>query len=185
MILPKLKCTLPDKIEIWQAQLTSMKKKKKWSIFGGGKDPERKRQKKSQFCERLQIFIDLVTALEYLHERRIIHRGEYLNAEELNGIFDSVVTVFFTLFRFAKTKDIKVANVGFDQEDRLQVFDFGFALELNESKRCQDGEHKNSSESVYKLAGGVGTPRYMVSQSDGRASERRLLFCCCILDFSP
>jgi len=78
MILPKLQCTLPDKIEKWQQD--PLLQKKKFSLFGGKKDPKQKQHKKDVFCERLQIFIDLMKALEYLHQRRIMHRGMYYAA---------------------------------------------------------------------------------------------------------
>jgi len=64
--------------------------------------------------------------------------------------------------------DIKVANVGFDQNDVLKLFDFGFALELPpESKRYtgNDGKsEKKRSEIIFTLDGGVGTPRYMAPE---------------------
>ena len=37
----------------------------------------RKQREEELFCERIQIMVDLCKALEYLHERRIMHRGTF------------------------------------------------------------------------------------------------------------
>ena len=74
------------------------------------------------FTERIQVAIDIANAVEYMHMRRIIFR------------------------------DLKPANIGFDQHDVLKVFDFGLAVELPE------GTDPNST---FNLAGNTGTSRYM------------------------
>eukprot|EP00527_Entomoneis_sp_CCMP2396_P008253 CAMPEP_0198142576 /NCGR_PEP_ID=MMETSP1443-20131203/5333_1 /TAXON_ID=186043 /ORGANISM="Entomoneis sp., Strain CCMP2396" /LENGTH=385 /DNA_ID=CAMNT_0043805623 /DNA_START=37 /DNA_END=1194 /DNA_ORIENTATION=+ len=74
------------------------------------------------FAERVQVAIDIADAVEYMHSKRIIYR------------------------------DLKPANIGFDEEGVLKVFDFGLAVELPE------GTDPNST---FNLAGNTGTSRYM------------------------
>lgn len=74
------------------------------------------------FAERLQAAIDIASAVEYLHVNRIIYR------------------------------DLKPANIGYDQYDVLKIFDFGLAVEL------PDGSDRDST---FNLAGNTGTSRYM------------------------
>jgi serine/threonine protein kinase len=74
------------------------------------------------FAERLQAAIDIAAAVEYLHSHRIIYR------------------------------DLKPANIGYDQQGTLKVFDFGLAVELPEG---------SDRDSTFNLAGNTGTSRYM------------------------
>ncbi|GKY92735.1 hypothetical protein MPSEU_000243500 [Mayamaea pseudoterrestris] len=74
------------------------------------------------FTERIKVAIDIADAVQYLHSKRIIYR------------------------------DLKPANIGFDQNDVVKVFDFGLAVELPE------GSDPNST---FNLAGNTGTSRYM------------------------
>jgi serine/threonine protein kinase len=74
------------------------------------------------FTERLQAAIDIAAAVEYLHTHGIIYR------------------------------DLKPANIGYDQENTLKVFDFGLAVELPEG---------SDRDSTFNLAGNTGTSRYM------------------------
>jgi serine/threonine protein kinase len=74
------------------------------------------------FTERVQVAIDIADAVQYLHARRILYR------------------------------DLKPANIGFDQNDTVKIFDFGLAVELPE------GTDPNST---FNLAGNTGTSRYM------------------------
>jgi serine/threonine protein kinase len=70
------------------------------------------------FNERMKTAIDISGAISYLHKKRVLYR------------------------------DLKPANVGFDAEDTLKVFDFGLAVELPES---------NDPNQTYNLAGNTGT----------------------------
>ena len=74
------------------------------------------------FAERIKVAIDIADAVEYLHSKRIIYR------------------------------DLKPANIGFDQEGVLKIFDFGLAVELPEG---------SDINSTFNLAGNTGTSRYM------------------------
>lgn len=74
------------------------------------------------FAERVQVAIDIADAVQYMHGKRIVYR------------------------------DLKPANIGFDESGVLKVFDFGLAVELPE------GTDPNST---FNLAGNTGTSRYM------------------------
>jgi len=74
------------------------------------------------FAERVQVAVDIADAVEYMHSKRIVYR------------------------------DLKPANIGFDHENCLKIFDFGLAVELPE------GTDPNST---FNLAGNTGTSRYM------------------------
>jgi serine/threonine protein kinase len=74
------------------------------------------------FAERIKVSVEIAAAVEYLHSKRIIYR------------------------------DLKPANIGFDHDGTLKIFDFGLAVELPEG---------NDSDSTFNLAGNTGTSRYM------------------------
>jgi serine/threonine protein kinase len=78
--------------------------------------------KNQLFQERLQAAVDVAAAVLYLHERRILFR------------------------------DLKPANVGFESEGTLKIFDFGLAVEI---------PYHADPDTAFKLAGNTGTSRYM------------------------
>ena len=82
----------------------------------------RSSEKNRLFQERLQTSVDVAAAVVYLHERRILFR------------------------------DLKPANVGFDYDGVLKIFDFGLAVEI---------PYHADPETTFKLAGNTGTSRYM------------------------
>ena len=109
LILPKLTCTLADRISQWKrnpdqhssaiistplsvqepplesAESPPLPIKKDRIHFSWTArirqhreyKEARRQQDHTSFCERLQIIVDLLKALEYLHARRIMHRGEF------------------------------------------------------------------------------------------------------------
>ena len=82
----------------------------------------RSHAKNQLLLTRLKVAIDIASAVAYLHERRILFR------------------------------DLKPANIGFDPNNVLKVFDFGLAVEI---------PYHEDPETTFKLAGNTGTSRYM------------------------
>lgn len=82
----------------------------------------RSAEKSRLFQERLKTSIDVASAVVYLHDRRILFR------------------------------DLKPANVGFDFDGVLKIFDFGLAVEI---------PPHDDPDTLFKLAGNTGTSRYM------------------------
>lgn len=81
--------TLEDRIEkIWKPE--------------GGKRMVRKEVKNELMCDRVAVAFDICSALEFLHEKKIIYR------------------------------DLKPENLGFDVRDDIKLFDFGLSAELND-----------------------------------------------------
>jgi serine/threonine protein kinase len=114
LVFDRLEETLSRRIATWRER---SKESKKGSLM-----KSRATLRMQLFTERVQVAIDIATAMEYLHSKRIIYR------------------------------DLKPANVGFDQHNVVKVFDFGLAVELPE------GSEPNST---FNLAGNTGTSRYM------------------------
>ena len=114
LIFDKLQETLSRRISAWREK---SKESKKGSLM-----KSRASMRMQLFAERLQAAIDIATAVEYLHSKRIIYR------------------------------DLKPANIGYDQDGALKIFDFGLAVELPEG---------SDKDSTFNLAGNTGTSRYM------------------------
>ena len=79
LVLPKLVCTLQDKIEEWRNDIGTLpdnpcdKSALYQNLFSRKK--RRKQFMEESFKERLHMIMDVLKALEYLHDHRIIHRG--------------------------------------------------------------------------------------------------------------
>lgn len=114
LIFERLDETLSRRIATWRER---SKESKKGSLM-----KSRATLRMQLFTERVQVAVDIATAVEYLHSKRIIYR------------------------------DLKPANIGFDQNGVVKIFDFGLAVELPE------GSEPNST---FNLAGNTGTSRYM------------------------
>jgi len=80
------------------------------------------RSSKQSMQLRLRVALQVANAVRYLHDRRILFR------------------------------DLKPANIGFDQDQVLKIFDFGLAVEIPEH---------TDPDTTFKLAGNTGTSRYM------------------------
>jgi serine/threonine protein kinase len=93
ILLDKLNMTLGQQISVWKKEMPSG--------FGASV----KRKKEEFFGERLMVAHDICTALQHLHERRIVYR------------------------------DLKPDNIGFDVRGDVKVFDFGRAREMIDDKK--------------------------------------------------
>lgn len=114
LVFDRLQETLSRRISTWRERA---KESKKGSLM-----KSRASLRMQLFNERIASAIDIATAVEYLHSKRIIYR------------------------------DLKPANIGYDEDGTLKIFDFGLAVELPE------GTDPNST---FNLAGNTGTSRYM------------------------
>ena len=106
LLLDRLPESLEDRMSTWRHSLAKYQAKRKmpWA-----------KQKfadkiQTQFARRLEVALDLASAIAYMHERRLIHR------------------------------DIKPGNAGFTVDGDLKIFDFGLARLLPpESQRTKGG----------------------------------------------
>eukprot|EP00527_Entomoneis_sp_CCMP2396_P004531 CAMPEP_0198145778 /NCGR_PEP_ID=MMETSP1443-20131203/25337_1 /TAXON_ID=186043 /ORGANISM="Entomoneis sp., Strain CCMP2396" /LENGTH=622 /DNA_ID=CAMNT_0043809503 /DNA_START=54 /DNA_END=1919 /DNA_ORIENTATION=- len=89
---------------------------------------------KEIYKEKVVVMFDLADALRYTHSRSILYR------------------------------DIKPENVGFDVRGDVRLFDFGFAKELREDSKKDDGTYHLTELSVT----GPQLPRYMAPEIANR-----------------
>lgn len=146
MVLPKLTCTLTERLKTWkeenEARLIPPKllaypaesKSFKWRHRILQENDEKFRAK-DFFYYRVKVVIDLLSALEYLHEKRLFHR------------------------------DIKPDNIGIDTEGCLKLFDFGLAKELPPDDQAMN-KHATEikSDLIFDFPGNTGTARYMAPE---------------------
>jgi serine/threonine protein kinase len=114
LVFDRLEETLSRRITSWRERSKDNKK--------GTLMKNRANLRVQLFAERVQCAIDVASAVEYLHSKRVIYR------------------------------DLKPANIGFDGDGIVKIFDFGLAVELPE------GSEPNAT---FNLAGNTGTSRYM------------------------
>jgi len=110
IIMDRLDETLCDRLDKWKIQAKRLNN----PVLAGILD-SRGLRRKHLLVERLQIATEIASALEYLHEKRIIYR------------------------------DLKPGNLGFDSKTgRVQLFDFGLARSLPEESSEFNDTYKMS-----------------------------------------
>ncbi|CAB9521218.1 MAP kinase-activated protein kinase 2 (Fragment) [Seminavis robusta] len=106
----RLYSTLEQKLDEWRKQQHDQKKEPLFAALL--MSAEQKQHKKEQFQQRLQIAIDIATAVQFLHQKRVVFR------------------------------DLKPDNIGFDKDGTLKLFDFGLAKELKPNESHADGRYQ-------------------------------------------
>jgi Protein tyrosine and serine/threonine kinase len=95
MVLPKLTCTLTEKLRAWKKEeeasrmvpkiLEKTNRKTYTRSWSSGailarqrilREAELQQRQVDAFFNRIQVVIDLLSALEYLHSKRLFHRGK-------------------------------------------------------------------------------------------------------------
>ena len=107
LILDRLYDTLDNRLGVW----TELERRK---LLGLHNNADYALQLKALFLRRLEVGLDLASALQHLHKLRIIFR------------------------------DLKPDNVGFDYGGTLKLFDFGLAKELDPRQRSAKGKYTMS-----------------------------------------
>ena len=186
MVLPRLTCTLADKITDWKYRQRGMHHeslshtpKTWWPRRGIAPLTEQEQHETRFLCERLQIIIDLCKALEYLHCFRIMHRGTSLHMYiscciatcTYLDLVETPYTHFITLSILTfSCVDIKPPNIGFDQQGTLKLFDFGLAKEMAAPENSfHAGRGFLLTNMIIKptasdCMGNTGTTRYMAPE---------------------
>lgn len=109
LVLDRLYATLTMKISEWKKQTEKSK--------GLGKMFDMKgKKKKKVWLDRLVVVYDLSTALEYLHNKKVMYR------------------------------DLKPDNIGFDVRGDVKIFDFGLAREFPTTGKLADGTYQMSGK---------------------------------------
>jgi len=112
--------------ETLHSRLSRWQQKQGKSSFFSSKNADRDSKKHRYFARCLNIASNIASALDYMHSWNVIYR------------------------------DLKPENVGFDVNDEVKIFDFGFTKELREADSLDDG--------LYNLTGNTGSPRYMAPE---------------------
>lgn len=81
------------------------------------------------FIQRLLVTYEIISAVRHLHSLKIIFR------------------------------DLKPDNIGFDYQNKVKIFDFGLAKELDPKQHIS-----NSKQDLYSMSGGTGSRRFMAPE---------------------
>ena len=81
------------------------------------------------FIQRLLVTYEIISAVRHLHSLKIIFR------------------------------DLKPDNIGFDYQNKVKIFDFGLAKELDPKQQLS-----NSKQELYSMSGGTGSRRFMAPE---------------------
>jgi serine/threonine protein kinase len=81
------------------------------------------------FIQRLLVTYEIISAVRHLHLLHVIFR------------------------------DLKPDNIGFDYQNRVKIFDFGLAKELDPKQHVS-----NSKQALYTMSGGTGSRRFMAPE---------------------
>ena len=117
LILDRLQENLNDRLDKWHLQARRLNN----PILSGLLD-KKGLKRKHLLVERLQVAVEIASALEYLHENRIIYR------------------------------DLKPGNVGFSKTGEVKLFDFGLARLLpEESDELNDTYRMSGKVGTYRF----------------------------------
>lgn len=94
LILDRLSVTLDQRIQDWRQSFRKLRRRLTLLPFMRRKHDAKL---KHLLTERLQVAVDIASAIEFMHSRRLINR------------------------------DIKTSNIGFDVDNEVKVFDFGLS----------------------------------------------------------
>jgi serine/threonine protein kinase len=135
LILDRLPESLEERLESWRHLLRKYRSRANVLLWGRRKRRDKFAAKQEElFQKRLKAAHDVASALEYMHNKRIIHR------------------------------DMKTSNIGFDVRGDLKIYDFGLSrlLPPEEERVCVEDD-KGRPRSGFIMSR-VGTKFYMAPE---------------------